>query len=832
MAKPISKAEILFGEALQLPAGKARHAFLQEQCAGDSALRSELESLLQAHVDSDNFLDPGPDLAASMHRPSGKPREPAPALTPAAHAAAYLGTTRESDEAEIDIYLAQLPEEIRPEAAERIRAGLRLRRIGGSATAPTASDLPPTPTFPGYRILAQIGQGSLGIVYRAHDEKLNRPVALKVLRPGRDDPVGRRLLNEARQAAGLHDPAIVTVFSVLDDCHPPAIVMELLEGYPLDQFADQLSFEQKAKLLREVARGLAVAHARGLVHRDLKPENILVGPDFRPRILDFGLALSLEEAALQERGFEGTPLYASPEQVRGAPLAPSSDVFSFGCLMFKVLTGRPPFTGTTVREVLEAIASTSPPMLRDVAVGVPEDLQAVCLACLAWEPSARPSASEIGLELGRFLIGEPVRVRPKLYDDVLRRRISEYAVEAGKWARQSIISIDERDSLEVVHRRLLADEDHWIIDARRITLPQTLLSAGTWLAVVATTLTVWMLRHELGPLWRWLLPLSFTLSLLSAGSIAHRLNEALASATFLAGATLALAPCTLALLGEMHWLASGPGHVTQLFPESFSNPQVLVACATALTASCLSLWRLKMTAFAWTTATLITAAYLSVLLLWDWLGQRPETQALWCLPLVLVEPWALWLERRGRVRWTLPFHLVSLLALVGAMDVMAWNGPTLDMLGASSPGWTYLDQDRRHAFSFALNGALFLVLMLVTERSGSLDMRRASKLLEVLAIVHTLSSLFANALNHRNQPYVRVDVWMYLAAAVLFVTVAPFRSRWRMLVGGLAGCGLASYLLVDLGLVARLPFIIVLGATGLTVAVGTFVYIRARQRLP
>ena len=103
-----------------------------------------------------------------------------------------------------------------------------------------------------------------------------------------------------------------------------------------------------------------------------------------------------------------------------------------------------------------------------------------------------------------------------------------------------------------------------------------------------------------------------------------------------------------------------------------------------------------------------------------------------------------------------------------------------------------------------LNGLVFLTLMLLTERSASLDLRRASKLLEILAIVHTLSALFANALNHRTDPNVQVDVWLYLGAAAAFMVLAPFRSRWRLLVGGLAGCGLGSYLLVDLGLVNRL----------------------------
>jgi len=692
------------------------------------------------------------------------------------------------------------------------------------------------PRLPGYRLEGRIGQGALGVVYAAHDEKLNRPVAIKVLLPQADAQVRRRILEEARRAAALADPAIVTIFSVLDETDPPAIVMERVEGFPLDRFAAELNFEQKARLLREVARGLAAAHVHGLIHRDLKPDNIMVGPDMRPRILDFGLALPLEEAGRRSGGFEGSPLYASPEQAQGKPLTTASDVFSLGSLMFKVLTGRPPFAGESALEVLEAIVNTSPPFLREVAVGVPEDLQAVCLACLAWDPADRPTAADVTVELGRFLVGEPVRLKPKLYDDLLRRSISEHSTQARGWESQSIISREERDFLEVVHRRLLADEDHWIIDARRITLLQTVLSGGTWLGVVATVLTVFMLRPELGPPWRWLLPAVVTLALLAAGHLARRRREPLAAATFLAGAVLTVAPCMLAVLAEIGLFSTRPEAVQQI-PGPFTNEQVLAASLTALVVSGFGLWRLKMTGFAWTTVVLAVSSYLSFLLLFNWLGQKPEIQALWCLPLAALESAGLVLERKGRVRWTLPFHLVALVALVGCLDLIAFNGPTLEMLGVSALRWPYFDDVRQKALSVVMNGLLFLALMLTTEKSGSLDLRRAGRLLEFLALVHILTALFVNAELHRAtppepiDPLVRVDVALYLCAAVLFVALAPFRSRWRMLVGGLAGCGLGSYLLVHLNLVARKPFIIGLGLAGLLLALGTFAFLQHRQHL-
>jgi hypothetical protein len=158
--------------------------------------------------------------------------------------------------------------------------------------------------------------------------------------------------------------------------------------------------------------------------------------------------------------------------------------------------------------------------------------------------------------------------------------------------------------------------------------------------------------------------------------------------------------------------------------------------------------------------------------------------------------------------------------------VIALNGPTLKMLGVSYETWSYFNSDRQVTFSLVLNGLAFLALMLLAERAPSLDLRRASKWLEVLALLHVISALFQNALQHREDALVRYDVWIYVAFALFFAVLAPFRSRWRMLVGGLIACGLGSYLLVDLELVARKPFIIGLGLVGLLVALGAFAYVR------
>jgi serine/threonine protein kinase len=830
-----AKAESLFARALELPPGRPREQWIAAECGEDGALRREVETLLRAHDTAGTFLDT-PIGISTRGAPAAAAGHGTASLSAATYAEAFLRSAAGSSAPSLEVYLASLPTAVQREARDRIEAGFHVRRLidqmDGAAQLQGEDWEEEPPRLSGYRIERKLGEGSLGIVYAARDEKLDRAVAIKVLRRPADAAVRHRILGEARKAAALADPAVVTVYSVLDETDPPALVMELVEGFALDRFTEHLQFEQKAQVLRDVVRALTVAHARGLVHRDLKPDNILVGPDMRPRILDFGLALSLEEARRLGGGFEGTPLYASPEQALGKPLTPASDIFSFGSLMFKVLTGRAPFGGDNMGAVLEAIATTAPPFLREVAVGVPEDLQAVCLACLSWDPADRPTAADVALELGRFLVGEPVRLKPKLYDDLLRRSISEYSSQAQSWASQSIISPEDRDALEVVHRRLLADEDHWIIDAQRVTLLQTVLLVGTWLSVVAAALIVWLLRDELGAPWRWLLPSGIAVVLLAAGRAARRASETLAAATFLAGAALTVAPATLSLLAEGGVLTAAAPGVTQLFASTFTNQQLLAASLTALAVSVFGLVRLQMTGFAWTTATMATLSYLALLLQFNWLELDVEIQALTCLPLVGMEAVGLALERRGRVRWTRPFHLVALAALVASLDVMALQGSTLEMIGFEAGRWSYLDETRLWALSLTLNGMLFLGLMLLTERSHSLDLRRSSRWFEILAIIHILTALFINALEHRGEPFIHVDVWLHLAFATLFAVLAPFRSRWRLLVGGLGGLGMGSYLLVELGLVARIPFVVGLGLAGLTASLSTFAYVRRRQNAP
>lgn len=821
--------ESIFSEALNQADLEERGAYIEEACQGDSDLKQQVLELIQAHEQAEgllektrqNKLQPIAGFISSEHEVGN---------SAANYAREFLKRLASGAIADIDPYVDSIPKSAREETRQRIDSfELSATVIEHCESLPS-----PTPTMPkrisGFRIDRILGQGAIGTVYLAYDEKLRREVALKILHQKGNATLRKRILREAQRAASLQDPAIVTIYSVHDDESWPAIIMESVEGFPIDRAASGLTFPQKARILKEVARALSVAHRQGVIHRDLKPENVVVTPELCPKILDFGLAVSSDEGAIRRQFFEGTPRYASPEQVAGKSLTSASDIFSFGSLMFTVLTGKPPFDGSNLKEVLQAICTSEPPFLKDVSVGVPEDLQAICLACLAWNPEERPSAEEIALDLGRFLAGEPVRLRPALYGDILRRRITECSNELVHWEQQGMISSDEKDRLQTIHRRILADEDHWIVDARQISIAQTILYTGTWLVVLAAAFFVWLIRTDLSPPVTWLAPLAGTVWLMGAGFLSSRRREPLASASFLAGAILSIVPTSLALMLELGILTFQPESVTQLFTGTFTNTQVLTACVIALGLSSLSWVRLRMTGFAWTTAILITFSYGSWLLCLNWLGRQPDVMALWCLPLVSLTAAGLWAERMGRVRWALPFHLIAFCSLLVSLDLMAAQGPTAAMLGIGAEQFPFFNFERQRFLSLAANGYLFLILMLVTERASSLDLRRASRVLEPLALIHILGALYANAQAQRENPSVMVDVGLYAASVLLLLFLGPWRSRWRILIGALGGLALGSYLLIDLNLVGRISFTFSLAVVGFIASLATYVYLRIAPR--
>ncbi|MFO0577394.1 MAG: serine/threonine-protein kinase [Polyangia bacterium] len=284
-----------------------------------------------------------------------------------------------------------------------------------------------------YEVLELLGAGGMGAVYKARDPRLNRMVALKIIRPGlRHSPTAsaalvRRFLREARLQAAMSHPHICKVFEIGElpsrdgEPGPPYIIMQLIAGQPLHRAQAEMSELEKVRTLQLVSEAMHAAHRQGLIHRDIKPSNIMIertlDGKFHPYVMDFGLAREQESGEQSRTGagvIEGTPRYMAPEQARGDTrhLDRRTDVYALGVTLYELLAGRSPYTATSEVDILLAVLVQEPQPLRQVDPTIPVDLEAVAQKCLEKEPGARyDSARALAEDLGRYLDGEPVRAR-------------------------------------------------------------------------------------------------------------------------------------------------------------------------------------------------------------------------------------------------------------------------------------------------------------------------------------------------------------------------------------------------------------------------------------
>jgi len=269
-----------------------------------------------------------------------------------------------------------------------------------------------------YEIVAPLGVGGMGEVYRARDPRLGREVALKVLRAAvaADTDRLRRFEQEARAAGALNHPSVLAVYDVGAHRGIPYLVTELLEGETLRERlrAGAVPWRKALEWGRQIAGGLAAAHDKGIVHRDLKPENLFVTGDGRVKILDFGLAkvtgptvpVDSTLAATDPGVVMGTAGYMAPEQVRGRPADARADIFAFGAVLYEMLAGSRAFKGDSHIERGHAVLTKEPPELS--ASGVPPAVERVVRRCLEKLPDERfQSARDLGFALEALLGGTP-----------------------------------------------------------------------------------------------------------------------------------------------------------------------------------------------------------------------------------------------------------------------------------------------------------------------------------------------------------------------------------------------------------------------------------------
>jgi tetratricopeptide (TPR) repeat protein len=314
----------------------------------------------------------------------------------------------------------------RAKAAALLKEIRTERRSGVHETLPLPGLARPRPGDAGkairqYAIVRELGKGGMGVVYEAFDTTLKRRVAIKtILDPARADPDAlERFRREAQAAARVPHPGIVQVFETGVHEGKPFLVMELVDGESFEALLKREAVPPRrvAEIVRGVALALEHAHAHGVVHRDVKPANVLVDKEGKPRLTDFGLARDeAVTAQLTATGdVLGTPAYMAPEQARGVPgeQGPHTDVYALGGLLYRALTGSPPFAAANAQALLYKVLTQEPVALRRVKPTVHQDLETISLRCLAKEPARRyATAGAVAEDLRRFLEGEAILARP------------------------------------------------------------------------------------------------------------------------------------------------------------------------------------------------------------------------------------------------------------------------------------------------------------------------------------------------------------------------------------------------------------------------------------
>ncbi|HVS40586.1 MAG TPA: bifunctional serine/threonine-protein kinase/formylglycine-generating enzyme family protein [Gemmataceae bacterium] len=362
--------ETIFAAALEKHDPAERRAYLDQACGDDAALHERVEALLHAHDQAGDFLK--------------APAAPGPAATKAADAAGWpqpAAPQIEPDDEEPDDELDFLQTATKPGT---------LGRLGH------------------YEILKVIGKGGFGIVLKAFDALLHRVVAVKVMarQLAATSPARKRFLREARAAAAVRHENVVAIYNV-EEQPIPYLVMEFIAGETLQQKLDRvgpLDAAEVVRIGRQIAEGLAEAHAKGLIHRDVKPANILLerGAD-RVKITDFGLARAADDASLTQSGVvAGTPMYMAPEQAKGETIDQRADLFSLGSVLYVMCSGRPPFRASSTMAVLMRVAEEPPRPIREIIPEVPEWLCALIAKLHAKKPRDRmASAHELADLLAR-----------------------------------------------------------------------------------------------------------------------------------------------------------------------------------------------------------------------------------------------------------------------------------------------------------------------------------------------------------------------------------------------------------------------------------------------
>ena len=359
-----------------------------------------------------------------------------------------------------------------------------------------------------YEILEQIGNGGMSDVYKAKCHKLNRYVAIKVLKPefSQDTSFVSKFRVEAQSAAGLSHPNVVNVYDVGEENGIHYIVMELVEGITLKKYIEKrgkLPYKEAVSIAIQVANGMDAAHKHNIVHRDIKPQNIIISKEGKVKVTDFGIAKVASSATINTSASMGSVHYISPEQARGGYSDERSDIYSLGITLFEMLTGTVPFDGDSAVSVAVQHIQDSIPLPSQLVEGVPVSVDKIVLKCTQKKTDRRyQSAAELIVDLKKSLVmpDEDFVRMGSAYDSVLKKDEEEYNPDDDELLTESA-GHDLDDDNDDTDDELLendSDKDEDIDDERNDKLELVMKCIGIGIAVIILMITIFVVIKLVG----------------------------------------------------------------------------------------------------------------------------------------------------------------------------------------------------------------------------------------------------------------------------------------------------------------------------------------------
>lgn len=604
-----------------------------------------------------------------------------------------------------------------------------------------------------YRVIKKAGQGATGDVFQAVDTILDRPAAIKYLHTKMNqEGVAQQRWQEARLLGQLNHPNIAQIYQIGEKEGTRFIVMEWVDGEPLTDAWKHKSIPQRLGLYVQVLDAVAAAHKRGIVHRDIKPSNILVSMDSRVKVLDFGIAIDMQfEERLEPNFYRGTPAFSAPEQISApAHISPATDVFALGVLLYLLLTDELPFPQSDPQALFEAIQTVHPELPNAIQDKIPIVLQNICLKALEKNPSRRyQNAQELSNDIHRYLRGEKVWSRPSFLMDKIQQEVFYHRQKLRVWYDNQLITEKEFDKLEHIYQCVIEPPDASIIEARTLSLSQVCLYLGGWITVLGSFVLFYKIWEDISVYWRPAPAIAATGLIILFGIAMHRRQENRLSVGFFATANL-LIPITLLLtLGQWQILsaASFPWGTETVYNELSQAESYLIVGNLQLYASAIC-WLIFSCIFLRLTRSSIFVLF-SIASFLTWLSV--------CFIVAGMEDWTddiiagrylyagvgmfvvgVILDRRRYTHYASWLCIAGLIFIIVPLTVIAQSKTLFGWLTGHSLGLGHVEDK---AFSFIVNGIIYLILAKVCRLQGTILQRRLSQLLNWLGPLHILTPL-------------------------------------------------------------------------------------------